>query len=130
MKRDSLQEPSIKKSAHIKPTETKLYPRRRNQQGKKLTSMEKIEGGFRTHFEDDTFTEETILVEASGSNSNVCRYLLPHDYALNPLPASLKGHFSPEQAASVRALDPLLFQGLHPKTGKLLWYDILDYTYI
>ncbi|KAI1463491.1 FAD/NAD(P)-binding domain-containing protein [Daldinia caldariorum] len=99
------------------------------QEGKKLASVETFEGGVRAHFEDGTFADGTILIGADGSNSNVRKHLLPNDYALHPLPVSLIGvirHFSPEQAASVRALDPLLFQGLHPKTGNYLWYSIHD----
>jgi len=46
---------------------------------------------------------------------------------LTPLPVNLLGvvrHFTPEQAAPVRALDPLLFQGLNPETGNYLWYSL------
>ncbi|KAI8965484.1 FAD/NAD(P)-binding domain-containing protein [Daldinia sp. FL1419] len=99
------------------------------QEGKKLTSVEEVHGGVKIHFEDGTFAEGTMLVGADGNNSNVRRHLLPNDYALNPLPVSLIGvirHLSPEQAVPVRALDPLLFQGLDPKTGNFLWYSIHD----
>ncbi|OTB09713.1 hypothetical protein K445DRAFT_71787 [Daldinia sp. EC12] len=99
-------------------------------EGKKLISVATIEGGVRAHFEDGTFADGTILIGADGSNSNVRKYLLPDDYGLNTLPVSLIGvirHFSPEQLAPIRALDPLLFQGLHPKTGNFLWYSIHDW---
>ncbi|KAI1396618.1 FAD/NAD(P)-binding domain-containing protein [Hypoxylon fuscum] len=98
-------------------------------EGKKLVSVEQIEGGVRAHFEDGTFADGTILIGADGNNSNVRKHLLPDGHDLTPLPVSLIGvvrHFSPEQAAPVRALDPLLFQGLHPRTGNFLWYSILD----
>lgn len=91
--------------------------------------MEVIDTGVRAHLEDGTSIDGTILVGADGNHSNVRRYLLPDDYALNPLPVNLVGvvrHFSPEQAVPVRALDPLLFQGLHPGTGNFLWYSVHD----
>ncbi|KAI1767191.1 FAD/NAD(P)-binding domain-containing protein [Hypoxylon sp. FL1150] len=100
------------------------------EQSKKLVSVEEIDNeGVRAHFEDGTFADGTILIGADGNNSNVRRYLLPTDHALTPLPVSLVAvvrHLSPEQAAPVRALDPLLFQGLHPRTGNYLWYSIQD----
>ncbi|KAI1411630.1 hypothetical protein F5Y13DRAFT_191245 [Hypoxylon sp. FL1857] len=99
------------------------------QEGKKLVSVELVDTGVRAHFEDGTFVDGTILVGADGNHSNVRKYLLPDDYALNPLPVNLIGvvrHFTPDQAAPVRALDPLLFQGLHPGTGNFLWYSIHD----
>ncbi|KAI1371570.1 FAD/NAD(P)-binding domain-containing protein [Hypoxylon crocopeplum] len=99
------------------------------QESKKLISVEEIDGGVRAHFEDGTFADGTILIGADGNNSNVRKHLLPDDFALTPLPVHLIGvirRFSPEQAAPVRALDPLLFQGLHPKTGNFLWYSIHD----
>ncbi|KAI1385133.1 FAD/NAD(P)-binding domain-containing protein [Hypoxylon trugodes] len=101
-------------------------------EGKKLVSIEEIDGGVRAHFEDGTFADGTLLIGADGNNSNVRKYLIPDDYALTPLSINLIGvvrHFSPEQAAPVRALDPLLFQGLHPKTGNFLWYSIYDSTH-
>ncbi|OTA89349.1 hypothetical protein M434DRAFT_398589 [Hypoxylon sp. CO27-5] len=99
------------------------------QEGKKLISVEVTDTGVRAHLEDGTFVDGTILVGADGNHSNVRRYLLPNDCALNPLPVNLVGvvrHFSPEQAVPVRALDPLLFQGLHPGTGNFLWYSVHD----
>lgn len=90
-------------------------------------SIEELEDGIRVIFDDGTSAEGTILIGADGNNSSVRKHLLPDDYELNRLPVHLVGvvrHFTPEQAAPVRALDPLLFQGLHPRTGNYLWYSI------
>jgi gentisate 1,2-dioxygenase len=35
-------------------------------------------------------------------------------------------HFTPDQAKAVRAIDPLLFQALHPDTGSYLWFSIQE----
>ncbi|KAI1098461.1 FAD/NAD(P)-binding domain-containing protein [Jackrogersella minutella] len=99
------------------------------QEGKKLVSVEEIDGGVRAHFEDGTFADGTLLIGADGIHSSVRAHVLPDDYALTPLSINLIGvirHLTPEQAAPVRALDPLLFQGLHPKTGNFLWYSTHD----
>lgn len=97
------------------------------QDGKYLVKVEEIEGGVRAHFQDGTFVDGTILVGADGNNSNVRKYLMPDHHELTKLPVHLVGvvrHFTPEQAAPVRALDPLLFQALHPKTQNYLWYSV------
>ncbi len=57
----------------------------------------------------------------------VRKHLLPESYKLTQLPVKLLGvvrHFTPEEAAPVRAIDPLLFQGLNPETGNYLWYSV------
>jgi 2-polyprenyl-6-methoxyphenol hydroxylase-like FAD-dependent oxidoreductase len=49
--------------------------------------------------------------------------------SLTVLPIRTTGavrHFTPEQGAEPRSLDPLLFLGLHPKTSNFLWYSIQD----
>ncbi|KAK6205747.1 hypothetical protein LQW54_008231 [Pestalotiopsis sp. IQ-011] len=99
------------------------------QDGKHLVGVEEIEGGVRAHFQDGTFVDGTILVGADGNNSNVRKYLMPDHHELTKLPVHLVGvvrHFTPEQAAPVRALDPLLFQALHPKTQNYLWYSVQE----
>lgn len=96
-------------------------------EGKKLVSIEELDDGVRAIFDDGTSAEGTILIGADGNNSNVRRHLLPNDFELTRLPVHIVGvvrHFTPEQAAPVRALDPLLFNGVHPRTGNFLWYSV------
>ena len=100
------------------------------QEGKKFERAEVLEDGrVRAHFQDDTFADGTILIGADGNNSNVRRYLMPDTAALTPLPVHLVGvirHFTADQGEAIRAIDPLLFQGLHPETGNYLWYSVQE----
>ncbi|CZR58656.1 related to monooxygenase [Phialocephala subalpina] len=68
-----------------------------------------------------------MVIGADGNNSVVRKHLLPEAYKLNLSPVNLVDvarHFTPEQAAPIRAIDPLLFQGLHPEIANYLWYSI------
>ncbi|KUJ13695.1 FAD/NAD(P)-binding domain-containing protein [Mollisia scopiformis] len=100
------------------------------QEGKRLKAIEELpQGGVKAHFTDGTSSTGSMIVGADGNNSAVRKYLLPKSFKLNHLPVNLVGvvrHFTPEQAAPIRALDPLLFQGLHPDTGNYLWYSIQE----
>jgi hypothetical protein len=49
--------------------------------------------------------------------------------SLKKLPVNLIGatrHLTAEQGAEVRALDPLLFHGMHPATSNYLWYSVQE----
>jgi 2-polyprenyl-6-methoxyphenol hydroxylase-like FAD-dependent oxidoreductase len=61
----------------------------------------------------------------------VRKYLIPDKQksSLTKLPVNLIGvirHFTPEEGAEARALDPLLFHGMHPKTSNYLWYSVQE----
>lgn len=48
---------------------------------------------------------------------------------LERLPINLIGvvrHFTPEQAAPLRAMDPLLFHGLEPESQNYIWYSVQE----
>lgn len=86
-------------------------------------------GPIQAQFSDGTTATGSIIIGADGNNSLVRKQLLPETYQLTQLPINLLGvvrHFNAEKAALIRALDPLLFQALHPKTGNYLWYSIQD----
>lgn len=97
------------------------------QEGKSLRSIENLSVGVKAHFADGTSAAGSMIIGADGNNSVVRKHLLPDSNKLNQLPVNLVGvvrHFTPEQAVPIRAIDPLLFQGLHPETGNYLWYSI------
>lgn len=98
------------------------------QEGKRLASVETLaNGGVKAHFTDGSNAIGSLLIGADGNNSVVRKHLLGEQGNLNLLPVNMIGvvrHFTPEQAAPVRALDPLLFLALHPDTQNFLWYSV------
>ncbi|CUS12216.1 unnamed protein product [Tuber aestivum] len=99
------------------------------QWNKKLVNIERNEGGVTAYFEDGASASGALLVGVEGSKSRTRQTLCPNTYQLIPLPVRLTGcsvRLTSSQAAPLRALDPLLFQGLHPETGDFFWFSILD----
>ncbi|APA14382.1 hypothetical protein SS1G_11784 [Sclerotinia sclerotiorum 1980 UF-70] len=80
-------------------------------------------------FSDGTESSATLIVGADGNNSvtRKCLFNGGPDYELTKLPVYCLGlvrPFTEEQITSVRAIDPLLFQGLDPETGTFMWYSL------
>lgn len=93
---------------------------------KRLVKFEKTENGVTAYFEDGTTASGTILIGAEGGNSRTRELLCPETFQLQPLGVRSTGlavKFTPEQAAPLRAYDPLLFQGMHPETEDFMWYS-------
>lgn len=70
-----------------------------------------------------------LVVGIDGSRSTIRRFLAPSTYLNQPLPVRFMGvavDLTPAQIAPLRALDPLLFQGLHPPLRTYMWYSTLE----
>ncbi|KUJ14224.1 FAD/NAD(P)-binding domain-containing protein [Mollisia scopiformis] len=99
------------------------------QYGKKLESFSTKGTEVTARFADGTSVTGGLLIGADGNNSVVRAGLKMENTKLTPLPVNLIGavrHFTPEQAAPVRALNPLLFFALQPYTKTFLFYSIQE----
>ncbi|KAL4899408.1 hypothetical protein BDW74DRAFT_163599 [Aspergillus multicolor] len=70
-----------------------------------------------------------LVVGVEGSRSTVRRFLRPDAYRNVQLPVRFTGvavDLRDEEAAPLRNMDPLLFQGCHPETGVFFWFSILE----
>lgn len=84
-------------------------------------------------FSDGTKSSASLVVGADGNHSMTRRCLLKGgpEAELTRLPIYCIGivrPFTEEQIASVRAIDPLLFQGLDPETGAFMWFSLQEIT--
>ncbi|KAL5332933.1 hypothetical protein BJX70DRAFT_89242 [Aspergillus crustosus] len=71
----------------------------------------------------------SILIGVEGSKSSTRQFLCPNSYQSTQLPIRFTGvavDISVEEAAPLRATDPLLFQGCHPQTNVYFWFSILE----
>lgn len=96
--------------------------------GFKLNDIQLQDDGVKAVFADSE-VQGRVLVGAEGSNSVTRRFLCPETYRNVPLDVKLLGaavDMTPEQAAPLRNIDPLLFQGCHPDTNVFLWVSTLD----
>ncbi|KAI3339999.1 hypothetical protein F4824DRAFT_453830 [Ustulina deusta] len=96
--------------------------------GKSLASFAATDDGVVARFTDGTEARGAMLVGADGSNSRTRALLLGEAAALHALPARLMGvttALAADEMAPLRAIDPLLFQGTHPRTGCFMWFSVL-----
>ncbi|KAH6681818.1 hypothetical protein B0J14DRAFT_223642 [Halenospora varia] len=102
------------------------------QWGKCVASYEDLQDkGVKVNFDDGSSVVGSMLVGADGNNSNVRKCLFQDEAkaSLNALPINVTGvvrHFTPEEGFEPRAIDPLLFMGLHPQTCNYFWYSLQD----
>jgi len=97
--------------------------------GKKLETFETTkEGEVIAKFRDGSSTKGRLLIGVDGNNSAV-RTVLMGGSQLSPLPINLIGvvrHFTAEEIAPARALNPYLFFAVHPETHVFFFYSIQE----
>ncbi|KPM41823.1 hypothetical protein AK830_g4717 [Neonectria ditissima] len=97
--------------------------------GKRLATIEDVDGGVVAVFDDGTRVEGAIIVGAEGSNSCTRKFVAPDTYRNTRLPVRFVGcsvDLTPEQVKPLKEIDPLLFQGCHPTSGNFLWVSLLE----
>ncbi|KAF7912158.1 uncharacterized protein EAF01_001179 [Botrytis porri] len=102
-------------------------------EGKGLTSIALASNSdlVTAQFSDGTSSDATLVVGADGNNSVMrkCLFNGSNEANLTKLPVYCIGvvrPFTEEQISSVRAIDPLLFQGLDPETGSYMWFSLQE----
>lgn len=96
---------------------------------RRFVGIEEAKDGIVAVFDDGSRVEGSIIVGAEGSNSKTRQLVAPETYRNTQLPVRLTGtavDFTPEKVKPLRDLDPLLFQGCHPRSGNFLWVSMLD----
>lgn len=100
--------------------------------GKQVDGIESATGTkehARIKCSDGSFFEADVVIGTDGSNSQVRRVLCPDTHKTTQLPFRFVGvqvRLTKEQIAPLRSIDPLLFQGCHPRTRTFLWFSILE----
>lgn len=95
----------------------------------RFVGIEEAHDGIVAVFEDGSRVEGSIIIGAEGSNSRTRQLVAPETYRNTQLPVRLTGaavDFTPEQVRPLRDLDPLFFQGCHPRSGNFLWVSMLE----
>ncbi|GAP85393.2 putative fad-binding domain-containing protein [Rosellinia necatrix] len=85
--------------------------------------------GIVVQFADGTSAHGAMLIAADGGRSRTRALLLGEAGALQPLPVRFIGvtaTLDEEEMAPLRAIDPLLFKGTHPRTNHFLWFSVLS----
>jgi 2-polyprenyl-6-methoxyphenol hydroxylase-like FAD-dependent oxidoreductase len=79
---------------------------------------------------DESIYRGKVVVGADGANSQTRKFLCPETGNNQLLPLRFIGviiTMSPETTSSIeKAIDPLMFQGCHPKSGVFMYYSILS----
>ena len=99
------------------------------QWSKCLKDVESTEDSVTVQFEDGSSCIGSILAACDGSRSRVRSILYPSNYRNYKLPIRFLGvtaHYSAEQAARVRAIDPLFFQGTDSTTDAYLYFSCMS----
>ncbi|KAK2768631.1 hypothetical protein FQN54_000487 [Arachnomyces sp. PD_36] len=99
------------------------------QWSKTVKDVESTEESVTVYFEDGTSCTGCILAACDGSRSRVRSILYPSNYKNYKLPIRFLGataHYTVEQAAQVRAIDPVFFQGTDSRTDTYLYFSFLD----
>lgn len=102
--------------------------------GKRLSEFQQSDNGdmVTVKFEDGTIATGSLVIGCDGHNSRT-RHLLfadsPSEADLQPTPIRCMGvtiHLTEAQVKPLRGIDPLLFQGVHPDSGKFMWYSFVS----
>lgn len=70
-----------------------------------------------------------MVIGVDGGRSIVRRVLRPDAYSNEQLPIRFTGvavDLTPSEIQPLRSMDPLLFQGCHPKSGTFFWFSMLE----
>ena len=101
--------------------------------GKEISAIETdSHKKVRVKFKDGTIATSELVVGCDGANSSVRKLLFSSDpgeadltrLSIRAMGSTLRP--STYQMQFLRSIDPLLFQGCHPKTGVFLWYSLLS----
>lgn len=95
----------------------------------RLVGIKEAQDGVMAIFEDGSSVEGSIIVGTEGSNSRTRQLVAPEIYRNTQLPVRFTGtavDFTSEQVRLLRELDPLLFQGCHPRSETFLWVSMLE----
>ncbi|PHH72462.1 hypothetical protein CDD82_5970 [Ophiocordyceps australis] len=96
---------------------------------RQLVGVDEAAHAVTARFDKGSPVDASVVVGADGSNSAVRRLLFPACFANHQLPVRVLGasvSLPLQEAAPLRAIDPLLFHGCHPETGVFLWVSLLE----